>query len=281
MSELSGDSREKNCIWICPSCGNTLEAHESGFKCIDGHSYDRARQGYVNLLLANQKRSRDPGDGAAMVEARRNFLSAGHYSFLFDEIADCLRKQELAAEFRLLDLGCGEGSYLHALRCQFPKAHFWGSDISKFAIKRAANYVEDAQFCVASNYHLPFQDRSVDVLLSVFSPIDLGEIKRVLKPAGVFIRVLPGEKHFWQLKQALYKNAQEHEEPLALTGANLLSTVKVNSSQVLTPEALKNLVGMTPLNWRGDMESKNDLFTLPSFELNFDFIMQGYSFDGV
>ncbi len=279
MSSVSGDRKNNVCIWQCPACGNALEEFSAGYQCSDGHSYDRARQGYVNLMLANQKRSKDPGDGAEMVEARRNFLSAGHYTFLVDAIISCMQKNGFKPDDRLLDVGCGDGSYLHAIAQHFPEALFWGSDISKFAVRRAARYVAGAKFSVASNYHLPFQSGSIDSILSVFSPIELNEIKRVLQDKGIFIRVLPGEKHFWELKQALYKEPQVHEEPSELTGANLKERIHVRDTQRLDNHALKQLIGMTPLNWRGDSEAKTALFSLPSFEITFDFVIQVYTFE--
>lgn len=282
MSDINGESgthEESVCIWQCPACGNALEASSSGYKCAEGHSYDRASQGYVNLMLANQKRSKDPGDGAEMVEARRKFLSAGHYAFLIDAIVHCMHKNGFKSNDRFLDLGCGDGSYLRAIAQKFPDALYWGSDISKFAVRRAARYVEDTQFSVASNYHLPIQSGSIDAILSVFSPIELNEIKRVLRPEGIFVRVLPGEKHFWQLKQALYKNAQVHEEPSELVGATLKERLNVSDTTLLDAPTLKNLVGMTPLNWRGDSEAKEMLFSLSSFEVTFDFVVQVYIFE--
>lgn len=57
-----------------------------------GHRFDRARQGYLNLLPVQHKNSRDPGDNLAMVEARRDFLNAGHYAPVAKRLA------ELAAE---------------------------------------------------------------------------------------------------------------------------------------------------------------------------------------
>lgn len=279
MSNVSGERINNICVWQCPACGNALEASTSGYQCSEGHSYDRARQGYVNLILANQKRSKDPGDGAEMVEARRNFLSSGHYAFLIDAIVNCMTESGFKSSGRFLDVGCGDGSYLHAIEQAFPDAFFWGSDISKFAVRRAARYVAGAQFSVGSNYHLPFQADSIDTILSVFSPIELNEIKRVLQDDGIFIRVLPGEKHFWQLKQALYKEAHVHDEPSELVGAKLKGRVHVSDTQSLNNHALKQLIGMTPLNWRGDSEAKTALFSLPSFDLTFDFVIQAYTFE--
>ena len=65
---------------ICPLCQASLAPVDNGVACNLGHRFDRARQGYLNLLPVQHKNSRDPGDNAAMVEARRRFLEGGHYA---------------------------------------------------------------------------------------------------------------------------------------------------------------------------------------------------------
>ena len=58
----------------CPMDQQALREDGGRLCCDNGHSFDIARQGYVNLLGARDKRSRDPGDSKAMVSARRDFL---------------------------------------------------------------------------------------------------------------------------------------------------------------------------------------------------------------
>src|SRR5919107_5250602 len=50
----------------CPVCAADLEEGDGVLRCADGHSFDIARQGYVNLVPG-------PGDSAAMVDARDSF----------------------------------------------------------------------------------------------------------------------------------------------------------------------------------------------------------------
>ena len=102
---------------ICPICQTPLEPNGSGLACENRHSFDRARQGYYNLLPVQHKNSRDPGDNAAMVEARRRFLEGGHYAPLAARLA------ALAAEYqpaRWLDIGCGEGYYTEQIARALP-----------------------------------------------------------------------------------------------------------------------------------------------------------------
>jgi 23S rRNA (guanine745-N1)-methyltransferase len=72
----------------CPICSAPLNAVDNGVACPAGHRFDRARQGYLNLLPVQHKNSRDPGDNQAMVEARRDFLNAGHYAPVAKRLAE-------------------------------------------------------------------------------------------------------------------------------------------------------------------------------------------------
>ncbi|MHB8820900.1 MAG: putative RNA methyltransferase, partial [Pseudomonadaceae bacterium] len=117
---------------ICPICQAPLSAVDNGVACPATHRFDRARQGYLNLLPVQHKNSRDPGDNQAMVEARRRFLDGGHYAPLARRLA------ELAAERaprRWLDIGCGEGYYTAQLAAALPRAEGYALDISREAIK--------------------------------------------------------------------------------------------------------------------------------------------------
>lgn len=44
------------------------------------HTFDIARQGYINLLPVQNKRRKELGDSGEMIESRRNFLSKGFYN---------------------------------------------------------------------------------------------------------------------------------------------------------------------------------------------------------
>ncbi len=99
---------------ICPLCGQTLATGASPWRCPNGHCFDVARQGYVNLLPVQQKRARHPGDTPAQVAARKRFLDAGFYAPIRDT-ALALLQPHLPPRPSLLDAGCGEGYYSAAL----------------------------------------------------------------------------------------------------------------------------------------------------------------------
>ena len=80
----------------CPLCHAPLTHSDKSYTCPQGHQFDMAKEGYVNLLPVQHKRSRDPGDSAEMMQARRAFLDAGHYLPLRETVAQMLNDKKLA-----------------------------------------------------------------------------------------------------------------------------------------------------------------------------------------
>ena len=149
---------------ICPVCGAALEPQGTAWRCAQGHCFDVARRGYVNLLTVTQKHSRHPGDTREMVAARRAFLDAGWYVPIAKTLADLVRRfcPETAS---VLDAGCGEGYYLSQLSW-VPER--WGIDISRDAVRYAAARDRGAHWLTATAAHLPFADGGFDCVLSMF-----------------------------------------------------------------------------------------------------------------
>lgn len=262
-------------LWSCPVCKAPLFAKDSGFACENSHHYDLAKQGYLNLLLANQKKSADPGDNAEMVQARREFLSQGHYGFLMECIVRLVGSEALTTPGKkLLDLGCGEGSYIKYIVDSSPDLRVHACDISKFAIKRASTYVQSANFAVASNYNIPAQSGSQDFVLAVFAPVKFNEVSRVLKAGGTFIRVVPGENHLIEIRRRLYDKVKNSESSPVLTPFSLVDEINESEKVVLQKGDLVNLLKMTPLYWQGDAEEKAKILAQNEMALTFDFSIQ-------
>ena len=96
----------------CPVDGERFEWAEKQLVCEKGHVFDIARQGYINLLPVQHKRSKHPGDSKAMVSARAQFLNSGHYERVADQLAKISFAQiEDDKEICFMDAGCGEGYY--------------------------------------------------------------------------------------------------------------------------------------------------------------------------
>lgn len=194
---------------ICPICGKPLTRETTRWFCEAGHSFDVARQGYVNLLPVSQKHSKHPGDTREQVAARKEFLDSGVYSPIAEQL------QKLSLEYRpetMLDIGCGEGYYLTQVQQAIPELEGWGIDISKDAVRYAAVRNKRAQFLTATASHLPFADGQFDLLSSMFALTLPDEFVRVLRPDGRFIQVTAGEDHLMGLKSIIYPEIHRKEK---------------------------------------------------------------------
>lgn len=243
---------------ICPVCQNPLQCKKTAWHCDNGHSFDVARQGYVNLLTVQQKHSLHPGDTREMVLARRQFLDAGYYLPIAEKLKELVSRYAPDAQ-SVLDAGCGEGYYLSHLS-NIPTR--FGIDISKEAVRYAASRDKSAVWLTATAAHLPFESKSFDCLLSMFALTAAEEFSRVLKENGVFIQVLAGTKHLCALKNIIYPNILEKEKDLQpdLQGFTLAHHETLRFDFTLEhAEAVHHLLYMTPHVWRISKEAAERL----------------------
>ena len=263
-------------LFCCPVCTQPLTRDEKTYRCPQGHSFDIAREGYTYLLPPNQKHSSAPGDDKAMAAARREFLSAGYYAPLLRALC----RQTLAHTPDrpvILDAGCGEGYYTagiyQALIAGKKQPRMAGVDISKFILRAAPRRERAIEFAVASSFHLPLADDSVDFLLDCFSPLALEEFSRVLRPGGWFCYVVPGPEHLWQLKQVLYDSPYLNEEKrIPYPGFAYGCVEEVDETIFLpTQKDIAALFHMTPYYWKTPREGAARLGKLESLECRISF----------
>ena len=234
---------------ICPHCQSPLSVTERTWSCANGHSYDQARQGYLNLLLVQHKNSRQPGDTPTMLEHRQAFLDGGHYQPISDGVNRLLAAH---APQSILDMGCGEGYYTDRLARALPDADCAGLDISKDAVIKACRRNRQIQWLVGSSARLPVAHASLDVALCIFSPWSWEECLRVLKPGGRLMLVGPHADHLLTLREKLYDSV--HPTPELIKA--LPDGLKIVEDQVLRyaldmeATALDSLIGMTPHGFR-------------------------------
>jgi 23S rRNA (guanine745-N1)-methyltransferase len=250
-------------ILSCQVCDLPLDRQDERYLCAQGHSFDLAREGYVNLLLSGQKASRDPGDSRDMVRSRRAFLEAGHYAPLADRVAGLVRRHLPGRHAHILDAGCGEGYFLRRLRERLPSgASLWGIDISRWAVRMAAKASRDEGFAVASVHRLPVQPGIVDIVLTVLSPRDFEQWRRILAPGAHLVVVVPGPGHLFGLRQLVYRSPVPHEAESKLDGGpgfEAISEETVAHPLQLDRTALAHLVSMTPYLWHLDDQSRATL----------------------
>lgn len=267
-------------MYVCPVCGGPLQLHPSGksFACHNQHSFDLAKEGYLNLLPVQHKHSKEPGDSKQMMLARREFLEAGFYEPLAKALAMMIDANITNGQgTRLLDLGCGEGYYSRKI-AQFcmhsERIAFHGNDIAKFAIAAAAKKQPNARFIVASSNRLPYTDQYFDFVLRVFAPSNDDELKRVLKSSGHLLTVTPGPRHLWQLKEFIYADVKEHDSDTPIPkGFKRLTAQRL--SYKITPNAEQRmaLLQMTPFAWQANESVLQDLKGVSELEIDIDFIL--------
>jgi len=263
----------------CPVCGEALSRQDRTYRCTAGHSFDLARQNYVNLLLPNRGGAQEPGDSQEMVDARVRFLSGGYYRPLAEELARQCRNLSGGEAVSLLDAGCGEGSYLELVSAALPEgSRCVGVDLSRPALRRAGRRVPEAEFAVASIFHLPLFEESVELILHVFAPPAPEEFARVLKPGGSLLSVIPGPRHLWGLKTALYDEPYENDDAVRpMEGLTHLERIRVAGELTVSPAAdVAALYQMTPYAWRSPRESAQRLLQQEALETPFEFFVDRY-----
>jgi 23S rRNA (guanine745-N1)-methyltransferase len=265
---------------ICPVCKNELLLYKDSntYRCTKGHSYDIAKQAYTNLLISNQKKSLTPGDGKDMMKVRRDFLNQGFYRPISDSLNTLVAELLTSSSANILDLGCGEGYYLHRLKLFIDenkairnRKSYYGLDISKEALKLAGNRKINVTWIVASSFHTPFRKQSMDFILSVFSPISDDELKRILSKEGYFIRILPNANHLIELREMIYDTLEERREGTILPKyLDCISETKVSYSIELTQDNIPLLLQMTPHYWKTSAQKQEKLYTLDSMTITID-----------
>ena len=263
-------------LFRCPICAAPLIREERTYRCPAGHSYDIAKEGYTYLLPPNQKHSAAPGDDKGMAAARREFLSKSYYEPLLNTLSSQILAHSGDSP-EILDVGCGEGYYTDGIRRALVEAgkapRMAGIDISKFILRYAAKRTKEVEFAVASCYHLPLADQSVDVLLNCFSPLAIEEFRRVLRPGGCFLYVVPAAEHLWEMKQVLYDQPYPNEEKeTPYEGFAYESIVPVDAEITLPTQAdIHALFQMTPYYWKTPKEGCDRLAALDQLTTRISF----------
>lgn len=243
---------------ICPICGQILEKAEREYRCRQNHSFDLARQGYVNLLTVQQKRSLHPGDTREQVLARRAFLEAGFYAPIAQALCDAADAFQVQGP--ILDVGCGEGYYAARL-AHHMEADLTGLDISKEAVRCAAGKYKNARWICGTAAHLPVESGSAGLVTSLFALTMPEEFRRVLKKDGYYFQVLAAEDHLMGLKSIIYPellHKQKNTVP-ELPGFERIRSIPIRFDFTVEGEQVQHLLSMTPHVYRIGIEGARRL----------------------
>ncbi len=269
---------------ICPLDRQALRKEGGCWRCSLGHNFDIAKQGHINLLPVQDKKSRHPGDSREMVDARRFFLNSGIYAPLAQRLAQlCEHSFQGIEPISILDAGCGDGYYLNAIcqALQTQERHICatGLDISKWAVRALASRYKYATALVASNRKIPLADNSQDIVLCLFGFPVYTEFARVLKPGGLLIQVDPGAEHLLELRREIYQNVIQHEAPSSTAaqekiGAQVFEQALHFRSPPLSAEQLQQLLLMTPHFHRASPAAKANVEQKQNFSIRIDALIR-------
>ncbi|MFT5662479.1 MAG: 23S rRNA (guanine745-N1)-methyltransferase [Sulfurimonas sp.] len=268
----------------CPACGCELALKEKSYICENEHLYDISKYGYINLLLANKKNTKTPGDNQDMIRSRSAFLNKGYYQGLSNTFNKCIRSvDEHNQPKKILDIGCAEGYYLDQFKQSLDvnsKHLLSGIDISKYAIQLAAKRKIDAKLVVANIYDLPFLNQEFNIVFSVFAPLDIDEINRVLRDNGTLIIVGPGEEHLRGLTEHIYDNVISHSGNYNIIDNNekfqCQEVIEVKENIIVEKDDILDLLRMTPYYWQTTEEKKENILKLTQLNTPIHFYVKVY-----
>lgn len=250
-------------VLICPVCREKLFGQDNCLKCVNNHSFDFAKEGYVNLLLGSKSGDKK-GDSKDSARARHELLNKGYYSCLKNYLSSKLKGT-------VLDICCGEGYY------DDYQGELYGFDISKEMIRLAAKRKSGGRYFVANMSAIPVADESIDTAMHLFAPFNEKEFFRVLKPGATLYSVVGGENHLWQMKELIYERPYKNDEaPPKTELLTMNSKTKISDTVRISRHDLKTLFSMTPYFYRTSESDKAKLDTVDFLDLIVEFVIFEY-----
>lgn len=278
-------------IIACPVCQDSLHQESKRWLCPNQHSFDIARHGYVNLLLAQHKKSKMPGDNKEMVDARLRVLN----SQLYQPISDWLNQWiidlliEQSGTLHIADVGCGEGYYTarlgNALQDHLLEHQLYGVDISKDALRNAAKRSKDIHWLVASGGQLPFLANQLDLIVCLFTNLMPQGFAKALKPGAAVVLLNTGENHLFELRDIIYPEVRKHAfDPTAQMqehGYRLSGEHRLNfKAQLKSQQQILDLLQMTPHWWRTSEAALERLKQYDTLDISIDITLHQFNYQG-
>jgi 23S rRNA (guanine745-N1)-methyltransferase len=240
--------------WLlrCPFCKSGFTDAAGALVCRNGHSFDLAREGYVNLTSGRRRRSAASGDSPTQLRYRAEFLNAGHVDAVAAMVAAHVEEVPYLSR-HVLDAGSGTGHHLARIIARLPGTVIGlGLDISKDAARQAARRWPTSAFAVADLWaDWPVRDAAVDLVVSIFAPKNFPETARVLRPGGCLALAYPGPEHLIELRDrfGLMRQNEESFGRYADMGVQFIgpaSVTRIHSRAVLDPATARAVILMGP-----------------------------------
>ncbi len=269
--ELNAKVLEENAkLFRCPICSSSMEmVNYTRLMCQENHSFDLSKNGYVNLAPQVHLTKY----AKVLFDARKQIMSSGYFSPVIEEIVEMLNVEE---NMTILDAGCGEGTHLAEIVAQLPESTTAvGIDLAKDGIVAAAKSHAGVIWSVADLANCPFQDEQYDTILNILSPANYAEFTRLLKPDGLFIKVVPEKGYLKELREMFYDDDRQKEEVDVKARFEEqfvdVETTRITYQFLLKEELLAPLVQMTPLTWGASAEKIEQVLRSRIPEITVDF----------
>jgi 23S rRNA (guanine745-N1)-methyltransferase len=245
-------SRPGHRLLRCSLCKSGFTAAAGAFVCRNGHSFDLAREGYVNLLSGGSRRAAAGGDNSPQLRHRTQFLGAGHLDELTTRIVRQVERSARGTQ-HVVDAGSGTGHHLARIAARLAgSAIGLGLDISKTAARQAARRWPSVAFAVADLWtEWPVRDEAVDLVVSIFAPKNFPEMARVLRPGGWLALAYPGPEHLIELRErfGLLRHHGENSgryADMVIRFVGPLSFTRLHCRTVLDPATARTVILMGP-----------------------------------
>ncbi|MBO9635807.1 MAG: methyltransferase domain-containing protein [Chitinophagaceae bacterium] len=235
--------RGKPCPVYCPICQANLNSkNKNSIKCLNGHRFDIADPGYINLLAKPyQSPHRD------LISTGKALTENGLFDPLESELLQLLYAEyKVASTLTILDAGTGDGTvFSNMLLCmQWDQYRHQaiGLDNCSSAISMAATKSQSVLWLLADMAEIPLKNGSVDVILNIFAPCKYSEFYRVLRPGGLILKVIPGPLHLAELREDITDDVPDIATGFFSDYAADLKQTRVQYQKTLTRKEMDWLV---------------------------------------
>jgi 23S rRNA (guanine745-N1)-methyltransferase len=265
-------------LFSCPICSSPMKMLDSTrLVCAENHSFDLSKNGYVNLAPQAHVTKYDK----SLFEARKRVIDSGFFNQLLHYIIQIVSQRNNSLEnVAVLDAGCGEGSHLSAILSGLTGSGITGVgiDLAKEGVAAAAKEHPGHIWCVADLANCPFQDQKFDTIINILSPANYAEFTRLLKPDGLFVKVVPESGYLKELREIFYDDNKEQSDSDPLNRIEehfkAVTTERITYQFSLPNGLLAPLIRMTPLSWGASKEKIEEALSMeiPSITIDYTVI---------
>ena len=236
-------------ILSCPFCQSQLTLKNHSLVCLKNHTFNISKKGTV-ILYKTSKMKENKIYNENLFINRRSFITGGFYEELHQKISNTINQYKVTT---ILDMGSGDGTHDVQIshRIKNKNVMIIGVDLAKKGIDLSNDYIDRNYIGIVSDLnHLPLKENSVDLILNILSPSNEKEIKRILKPNGLIIKVTPKKEYLQELRTSLNIKDYENEKIIESHIYSKYEVVKkeeIMNTYSIDDENLKYLFNMTPL----------------------------------